>query len=77
MSRRGELAETGMRFSTERVEAPDGAGHRALDWASLGRLVRSRTLEAVAMHFADLALDQPSEGEASRGLTPAARGGMT
>ncbi len=25
--------------------------HLALDWASLGRLVRRRTLEAVALHF--------------------------
>jgi len=64
-----------MRFSTERVEAPDGAGDRALDWASLGRLVRSRTLEAVAMHFATVELDQMSEGEGSRGLKPAAQVG--
>ncbi len=27
----------------------------ALDWASLGRLVRKRTLEAVALHFETLA----------------------
>ncbi|MFH1111362.1 MAG: hypothetical protein V1790_19515 [Planctomycetota bacterium] len=75
-----------MRFSTEQLAAADGAGRVALDWESLGRLVRVGTLDAVAMHFADLALDQPSEGERSRGLTldssrqgeqPAARGGMT
>ncbi len=29
--------------------------HPAWDWASLGRLVRRRTLEAVALHFATVA----------------------
>ena len=66
-----------MRFSTERLAAADGAVHVALDWESLGRLVRVGTLDVVAMHFADLALDQPPVGEGSRGLKPAARGGMT
>jgi hypothetical protein len=62
-----------MRFSTERLAAADGAGHVALDWESLGRLVRVGTLDAVAMHFATVELDQLSEDEGSRGLKPAAQ----
>lgn len=33
--------------------------HAGWDWASLGRLVRRRTLEAVALHFATVA-EMPS-----------------
>ena len=38
-----------------------GVEQDAWDWASLGRLVRRRTLEAVALHFATLA-EMPSCG---------------
>lgn len=40
----------------------------SLDWESLGRYVRGRTLEAVAMHFAALAAEQQdaSEGRGNR-----------
>ncbi len=33
----------------------DGADNVTLDWESLGELVRQRTLELVATHFAGLA----------------------
>lgn len=36
-------------------ELDTGVEQDACDWASLGRLVRRRTLEAVALHFATLA----------------------
>ncbi|RME36712.1 MAG: hypothetical protein D6788_11010 [Planctomycetota bacterium] len=62
------------------------AGDRLLssDWAALGRLVRRRTLEAVAGHFARLGRSAESQtgtvrpghgrsASASRGLKPAAR----
>ena len=58
-----------MRWSTGRPAATSGAEVLALDWESLGRLVRVATWDAVAMHFADLALDQPPDREGSRGLT--------
>lgn len=42
-------------------ELDTGVEQDACDWASLGRLVRRRTLEAVALHFATLA-EMPSCG---------------
>ena len=35
-----------------RITTFDGAEVLALDWGTLGRLVRKRAIEAVAMHFA-------------------------
>ena len=40
-----------MRLTTDRTKSNDGAESTARDWESLGRLVRRRTLQAVAMHF--------------------------
>ena len=62
-----------MRSSTERFGLTDGAGVVALDWEAFGRLVRVGTLDAVAMHFADVGLGELLEREGSRGLKPAAR----
>jgi len=45
----------------------------ALNWASIGRCVRQRTLEAVAAHFAGVGERALAEVERSRGLKPAAR----
>ena len=58
-----------MRFSKERFVPTDGAEVVALDWASLGRLVRVGTLDAVAMHFADVGLEAVAVKERPRGLT--------
>ena len=66
-----------MRFSKERFVPTDGAEVVALDWASLGRLVRVGTLDALAMHFADVGLGELSEREGSRGLKPAAQDRVT
>ena len=37
-----------------------GVAKTALDWESLGRYVRIRTLDAVAMHFAATACGMPT-----------------
>jgi hypothetical protein len=66
-----------MRFSTERLAAADGAVHVAPDWESLGCLVRIGTLDAVAMHFANVGSRELLEDESPRGLKPAARVGVT
>ena len=55
----------------------DGAEAVALDWEALGRLVRVGTLDAVAMHFADVGLGELSERGGSRGLKPAVRDRVT
>ena len=41
-----------MRNVTNRTSQINSVDVTALDWGSIGRLVRQRTLEAVAMHFA-------------------------
>lgn len=41
-----------MRLTLEYETRDQDAGYMALDWETLGRLVRARTLEAVAVHFA-------------------------
>ena len=41
-----------MRLTLEFETRKQDAGYMALDWETLGRLVRARTLEAVAVHFA-------------------------
>jgi len=41
-----------MCMATDRTSWSDSADFMALDWESVGRLVRQRTLEVVAMHFA-------------------------
>ena len=40
-----------MRIAMPRTDGSEGDNIMSLEWASLGRLVRRRTLEAVAMHF--------------------------
>src|SRR3990172_128622 len=74
-SRRDELMERGMGSSAERFVPTEDAEVVALDWGSLGQLVRRRTLDAVAMHFADVGLGELSESETQRGLEPAAQVG--
>jgi hypothetical protein len=44
--------ESAMRQAIERTSSRDSVDPVALDWESLGRLVRRHSLEAVAMHFA-------------------------
>ena len=50
-----------MRMATERKRPYNDADIRSLDWASLGRLVRQRTLHAVALHFAAIAQQRDSK----------------
>ena len=47
--------------AVDQSELNAGVMQDAGDWASLGRLVRRRTLEAVALHFATIA-EMPSCG---------------
>lgn len=47
-----------MRLTTQRTNTDKGVGLMSLDCESLGRYVRLRTMEAVAMHFASLAKQQ-------------------
>ena len=49
-----------MRMVTEMERPYDDAGIMSLDWESLGRLVRQRTLHAVALHFAAIAQQRDS-----------------
>ena len=49
-----------MRMVTERERPYNDADVRSLDWESLGRLVRQRTLHAVALHFAAIAQQRDS-----------------
>jgi len=63
-----------MRLWTKRLVPTESAEVVALDWESLGQLVRRHTLDAVAMHFADTGLREVSAAERPRGLKPAARG---
>ena len=72
-SRRAELMETAMRSSAERFVPTEDAEVVALDWGSLGQRVRRRTLDAVAMHFADAGLRESCAARRSRGLKPAAQ----
>jgi hypothetical protein len=44
-----------MRISVKPTASMIGDDNMAFDWESLGRLMRKRTLEAVAMHFAAMA----------------------
>ncbi|MGB2986769.1 MAG: hypothetical protein WBE26_12915 [Phycisphaerae bacterium] len=44
-----------MRLTTSQTDPNSDVETMALDWESLGRYVRQRTLEAVAMHFAVMA----------------------
>ena len=53
-----------MRLTTEGERSNVSAKYLALDCASLGRLVRQRTLEAVAMHFAALAEEREDDAGA-------------
>ncbi len=55
-----------MRLTTDQTDSTDSADLLSLDWGSLGRLVRKRTLQGVAMHFAAMASrrGQPSQGSA-------------
>ncbi len=57
-----------MRLTTEGERSNGSANDLALDCASLGRLVRQRTLEAVAMHFAALAEKQEEDTGAMRAI---------
>lgn len=41
-----------MRLTLDFETRKQDDGYMALDWETLGRLVRARTLEAVAVHFA-------------------------
>ena len=41
-----------MRLPVERMSSKSSVDILALDWEAIGRFVRARTLEAVAMHFA-------------------------
>ena len=66
-----------MRSSTERFGLTDGAEAVALDWESLGRLVRVGTLDAVAMHFAHVGREAVAVKGSPRGLKPAARDSAT
>ena len=66
-----------MRSSTERFALVDSAEAVALDWESLGHWVRVGTLDAVAMHFADVGLGELSERERSRGVKAAAQDRVT
>ena len=66
-----------MRSSTERFGLTDGADAVALDWASLGRLVRIGTLDAVAMHLADVGLEAVAVKGSPHGLKPAAQDRVT
>jgi hypothetical protein len=52
--------EFDMRLPTERRFSTDSVNIEALDWETIGRMVRERTREVVAMHFAAM------EGLASR-----------
>jgi hypothetical protein len=47
-------------MATEMERPRDDAGITSLDWGSLGRLVRQRTLHAVALHFAAIAQQHDS-----------------
>ena len=44
-----------MRLTTQRTNTDEGVRLMSLDCESLGRYVRVRTLEAVALHFASMA----------------------
>ena len=44
-----------MRLTTKPTPANECDQLMALDWSSLGRLVRRRTLDAVTLHFSTLA----------------------
>ena len=72
-SRRGEEMESRMRISTKRFIPTERAEIVALNWESLGQLVRCHTLDAVAMHFADTGLRESCAARRSRGLKPAAQ----
>ena len=41
-----------MRLPIEQRFSTDSDNTKALDWEALGRMVRERTLDALAMHFA-------------------------
>ena len=62
-----------MRISTKRFVPTEGAEDVALDWVTLGQLVRYRTLDAVAMHFAETGIREVSSAARPRGLMPAAQ----
>lgn len=50
-----------MRLTAEGEASKGSVNLSALNWSSLGRLVRQGTLEAVAMHFAALAEEQQDD----------------
>ncbi len=56
-----------MRLRTQRTKSNDGAEAMALDWELLGRLVRRRTLEAVAMHCVAMATTPAWHSHAGEG----------
>ena len=60
-----------MIIAADRFVPAEGVEELALDWESLGQLVRSCTLQAVAMHFADTGLREFCSVAWSRGLKPA------
>ena len=62
-----------MGTSTKRFESTESAEIVALDWESLGQLVRRCTLDAVAMHFVDVGLREFCAAGKSRGQKPAAQ----
>jgi len=62
-----------MAISTKWVIPTKGADGVALDWESLGQLVRRCTLDAAAMHFADVGLRGSCAAGRLRGMNPAAQ----
>jgi hypothetical protein len=62
-----------MVMSTKRLVSKEGADDVALDWVTLGQLVRRCTLDALAMHFAETGIREVSSAARPRGLMPAAQ----
>ncbi len=56
-----------MRLRTQRTKSNDGAEAMALDWELLGRMVRRRTLEVVAMHCVAMATTPAGHAHADEG----------
>ena len=63
-----------MRIKTTAMSADSDDRIVAFDWASLGRLVRRRTLAAVALHFSVLDAASGQRGLRTRRVDPLDRG---
>ena len=57
-----------MRAATQRSDAAVGEAPQMMDWSSLGRAVRVRSMQAVALHFAEIAVTRESGGQIRRAV---------